>query len=130
MTDMVRQGGCRCGAVRYEVRGEPHKVGLCHCTDCRSETGSAFLYYADWLGGSFSYKGEVATYEGRSFCPRCGSRLFHLQDDGGAEICVGSLDEAPAGLVPTREGWIKRREHWQSPVAHAYQAKEDPPRSA
>jgi hypothetical protein len=31
-------GGCRCGAVRYRLRGEPFKAGLCHCTDCRRET--------------------------------------------------------------------------------------------
>lgn len=47
MTEIVRRGGCACGAVRYEVRGEPTVVGLCHCADCRRESGSAFLYYAD-----------------------------------------------------------------------------------
>ena len=127
---MVRHGGCACGAVRYEVRGAPYKVGICHCTSCRKETGSAFLYYADWLAGCFSYTGEIATYEGRSFCPKCGSRLFHLQDDGGAEICVGSLDDAPTNLPPTREGWIKRREPWLVPVSGTYQAEVDPPSSA
>ena len=29
--------------MRYTVEGEPLKTGLCHCTDCRKETGSAFL---------------------------------------------------------------------------------------
>lgn len=128
--ETVRTGGCTCGAVRYEVRGEPFKVGLCHCADCRRETGSAFLYYGDWLRGTFSYTGEIATWNGRSFCPRCGGRLFHLQEDGGAEICLGSLDDAPTGLAPSREGWIKRREPWLPPVEGAVQAREDPPRSA
>ena len=129
MTDVVRHGGCACGAVRYEVRGEPAKVGLCHCTDCRKETGSAFLYYADWWANDFTVTGEYRTYEGRSFCPACGTRLFHI-DEEGAEICVGSLDEAPAFLTPIREGWIKRREPWLHPVEGALQAEEDPPRSA
>lgn len=40
----LRKGRCTCGQVRYEVRGDPTKVGLCHCTGCREETGSAFLY--------------------------------------------------------------------------------------
>jgi hypothetical protein len=129
MPDIVRTGGCRCGAVRYEVRGEPLKVGLCHCKDCRSETGSTFLYYGDWPPDSFSVTGEYRTWEGRSFCPVCGGRLFH-RDESGVEICLGSLDEAPAGLSPTREGWIKRREPWLSPVADAFQALEDPPSSS
>lgn len=127
MPETIRTGGRACGAVRYTVRGEPARVGLCHCADCRRETGSAFLHYGDWPAGSFGYTGEIATFGGRSFCPRCGSRLFHLQADGGAEICLGSLDEAPTGLRPAREGWIRRREDWLAPVAGASQAREDPP---
>jgi hypothetical protein len=125
--DGTRMGGCRCGRVRYELRGEPIKVGLCHCTNCRSETGSAFLYYGDWRAEQFSVTGSYKTFRGRSFCPECGSRLFHLSDDG-AEICLGSLDEAPTNLTPSREGWVKRRELWMVPAGAAYQADEDPPR--
>ncbi len=126
----IRHGGCACGAVRYTVRGEPSKVGLCHCTDCRKETGSAFLHYADWRGDAFTYTGEIATFNGRSFCPVCGSRLFHLSDADGAEICLGSLDEAPTDLTPSREGWTRRRESWLSPVPSARQAQKNPPARA
>jgi hypothetical protein len=117
-------GGCRCGAVRYRLKGEPFKAGLCHCTDCRRETGSAFLYYADWLPDQITVTGTYQTYEGRSFCPRCGSTLFHL-GEVQAEIAVGSLDEAPAALSPLREGWVKRREPWLMAVPGALQFRED-----
>ena len=128
MTDEIRHGGCACGAVRYEVHGAPSVVGLCHCTDCRKESGSIGLYYGDWPIAAFTSTGDYATWEGRSFCPKCGSRLFHVNPvKGHAEIVLGSLDEAPTGLVPTREGWIKRREPWLHPVAGAVQAQEDPP---
>ena len=80
MNEAIRTGGCLCGHVRYSVRGEPYKSGLCHCTDCRQVTGSAFLAYADWRPDQFEYTGQVATYRGRSFCPTCGSRLFSLND--------------------------------------------------
>ena len=122
-------GGCACGAVHIELVGEPLKVGLCHCGDCRKATGSAFLFYGDWANGSYSVSGPTATWEGRSFCPTCGSRLFHLGEDG-IEINLGALDDAPLGLVPTREGWICRREPWQRAVDGAYQAERDPPREA
>lgn len=125
MAEKLRTGGCARGAVRYEVRGEPIKVGLCHCTDCRKETGSTFLYYADWWLKDFSVIGAYVTYEGRSFSPICGSRLFHV-DHEGTEICLGSLDEAPIELVPSREGWIKRREPWLHAVEGASQHREDP----
>lgn len=122
--DHVYHGGCRCGAVRYEVRGEPLRSGLCHCTECRKETGAPFLYYADWSVDRFSVTGNYATYEGRSFCSACGGTLFHLGDDE-VEIALGSLDEAPVALVPQREGWIKRREPWLTQVVGAAQFRED-----
>ncbi|HEV7275614.1 MAG TPA: GFA family protein [Devosiaceae bacterium] len=123
--EIVRRGGCACGAVRYEVRGAPLKVGLCHCADCRKETGSAFLHYGDWPLDAFSLQGDYRTWEGRSFCPECGTRLFHLSETE-AEICLGSLDQAPTGLAPQKEGWIIRREPWLAPVAGASQHRHDP----
>lgn len=123
--DWVGQGGCLCGAVRFTVRGRPLKVGLCHCADCRKETGSVFSAYADWPRAAFSHEGEVKTYAGRSFCPVCGSRLFHLSEEA-VEVLIGALDEAPSPLKPVREGWIKRREGWQRAIAGAGQFQEDP----
>jgi len=117
-------GGCACGAVRFELQGEPTVVGLCHCTKCRKETGSAFLAYADWSRESFTVRGDVREYDGRSFCPVCGSRLFHLSD-ARAEVMLGALDAAPTGLRPTREGWTVRREHWQQPVPGSEQFLQD-----
>lgn len=125
--DKRYQGGCRCGAIRYEVVGEPFKAGLCHCADCRKETGSPFLYFADWTIDAFSADGEYKSFEGRSFCPHCGSTLFHLSDDH-VEIALGSLDEAPVNLAPEIEGWIKRREPWLPAIAGAGQYQEDPPK--
>jgi hypothetical protein len=118
------KGSCRCGAVRYQLHGHPHRTGLCHCTDCRKETGSAFFYYGDWRPDQFSVTGAYTTYEGRSFCRICGTRLFHISPDH-VEIALGSLDEAPVGLVPDNEGWIKRREPWLAPVPGARQHRED-----
>jgi hypothetical protein len=122
---VIRTGGCLCGKVRYEVEGDPSMVGLCHCADCRKESGSSFVTYALWSLAAFSYSGELAVYRGRGFCPTCGSRLFNLQEET-VEIRIGSLDEAPNGLMPMREGWVKRRELWLSPVHGASQAVEDP----
>jgi hypothetical protein len=112
--------------VRYRVHGEPTHVGRCHCADCRKESGSAFSIYAQWPRESFELEGEVTTYDGRSFCPRCGSRLFLIdEEDQGVELQLGSLDDAPFELRPEAEIWIKRREPWIHPVEGASQHREN-----
>ena len=121
-----RGGGCSCRAVRYRLVGDPLHVGVCHCTLCRKESGSVFVAYALWPIDAFSMRGEIRSFDGRSFCPACGSRLFNLTDTT-AEIRLGSLDEAPSTLTPTREGWIERREPWLACIAGASQARHDPP---
>ena len=35
-------GACHCGAITIEGEADPEKVGICHCTDCQTGTGSAF----------------------------------------------------------------------------------------
>jgi hypothetical protein len=122
----TRSGGCLCGAVRYLLRGEPYRYGICHCADCRKESGGVFVVYAHWRRDDAEVSGPFKTYKGRSFCATCGSRLFNLHADD-IEVRVGSLDEAPTTLgAPAREGWIKRREWWLAPVAGADQNPEDP----
>jgi hypothetical protein len=107
----MRTGGCQCGSVRYEVSGEPLRVGICHCTDCRQTSGSAFTFFAIWPRSAFRSTSHVATFKGRSFCPNCGGKVFSLTPTE-AEIMVGSLDDAPSGLVPQYELWTPRREGW------------------
>ncbi len=111
VTEQVRSGGCLCGAVRYEVRGEPHASGLCHCTTCRKLTGSTFSATANWRRSQFRMTGELRTFERRSFCPTCGSRLFFMSAED-VEVFVGTLDAAPNDIKPVVEVWATRREHW------------------
>lgn len=120
----LRRGGCLCGAVRYEARGDPVLVGLCHCGDCRRESGSLGLYWADWPPDAVRMTGTLYTYQGRSFCPTCGARVAHL---GAHEtgLMLGTLDGPPTGLVPTRELWTIRREPWLAPVPGAEQFERD-----
>ena len=117
-------GSCLCGQVRVSVRGEPLRVGICHCTDCRQESGSAFTFYGIWPTPQFEHAGDTAQFQGRYFCTRCGSRLFSV-DEQEAEIKLGLLSQAPTPLVPSYELWVKRREPGLRPVAGAEQFDED-----
>ncbi|MEO6027315.1 MAG: GFA family protein [Candidatus Binatia bacterium] len=120
----VRSGTCLCGQVTLSVRGEPLRVGICHCMKCRKESGSAFTFYAVWPAERFAHAGETAEVQGQHVCPRCGSRLFSV-DDPEVEVKLGVLSDAPTGLVPSYELWVKRREPWLRPIEGAAQYEED-----
>lgn len=64
--------------------------------------------------------GETREYQGRHFCPRCGSSVFSRSDDE-VELNLGSLDE-PDQLRPTYELWMLRRESWlpEFPLSRRY----------
>jgi len=116
----LRHGTCSCGKVQIAVRGEPLRVGICHCTDCRQESGSAFTFYAVWPRQQFERVGDTAEFRGRHFCPHCGARLFSA-DEHEAEVKLGILSGAPTTLVPGYELWTRRREPWLQPIAGAEQ---------
>ena len=110
--------------MRYTVHGEPEHVGRCHCADCRKESGSTYTIYGHWPRDRFELAGDLATYDGRSFCPRCGSSIGTFDDDELVEIRLGSLDDAPFELTPQTEVWVKRREPWLPAVEGASQHRE------
>ena len=106
-------GGCLCGTVRIEASGEPYRVGLCPCLDCRKHHGALFHASAIFPQDAVTISGETRDYAGRHFCPDCGSSVFgHSGDE--VEVNLGSLD-ATDQLMPTYELWTIRRESWLPP---------------
>ena len=103
-------GGCLCGKVRITATGRPYRVGLCHCMDCRKYHGALFHASAVFPQDAVTIEGEPPDYQGRYFCPHCGSSVFSRTADE-IEVNLGSLD-TPDQFVPTYELWVKRREGW------------------
>lgn len=103
-------GGCLCGDVRLVATGRPDRVGICHCLDCRKHHGALFAAYAIFPEDAVAITGETHQYQGRHFCPRCGSSVFSRSDDE-IEVHLGSLD-ALDQFMPTYELWAIRREAW------------------
>jgi hypothetical protein len=123
-------GGCLCGNVRIVASGSPYRVGLCHCLDCRKHHGALFHASAIFPQAAVAIAGEVHEYEGRFFCPRCGSSVYSSSADE-IEVNLGSLD-APDQLIPTYELWTVRRESWlpSFPITRRYERdREDTGRS-
>ncbi len=106
-------GGCLCGAVRFEATGQPYRVGICHCLDCRKHHGALFHASAIFPAEAVAIDGETRDYAGRHFCPRCGSSVFSRSGDE-IEVNLGALD-APDQFVPSYELWTIRRETWLPP---------------
>lgn len=118
---MNLSGGCHCGAVRYEVKGEPQHVALCHCSDCRRASGAPMVAWAAFAEDEFTVlSGEVRTRNSsgasmRSFCPECGTGLFFRNAEalpGIVDIQSATLDDpdacAPSGHIQVAEriGWM------------------------
>lgn len=113
-------GGCLCGNVRIAVTGHPFRVGVCHCLDCRKHHGALFYAAAIFPIDSVTVSGETRSFQGRHFCPECGSSVFAISDDE-IEIHLGALD-APDQFIPSYENFVVRRESWLPPFSlkHSY----------
>jgi hypothetical protein len=117
MTDGVHKGGCACGKVRVEARGEPYRVGICHCLTCRKLHAMPFSFYAVFPPEAVTITGNVDVFASsepgrRYFCPACGSPVWsHYSRADEMYVYPGSFDET--GIwQPTYELWTIRREPW------------------
>jgi hypothetical protein len=106
----VFTGGCLCGAVRFVATGEPRRVGVCHCLDCRKHHGAVFHASAIFHELDVTVLGAAQGYAGRFFCPRCGSSVFSTSGNE-IELHLGAFD-TPSQFVPSYELWTLRREAW------------------
>lgn len=109
-------GGCQCGSIRYAVPTEPLVIYVCHCTECRKQSSSAFGISFTVRRSDFRLLQGAPHFWSRrtasghtlecAFCPQCGSRVWH-QSTGhpkALNIKGGSLD-APVDLGKAVHIW-------------------------
>ena len=117
---MGRSGGCHCGAIRYDVDGEPQHVALCHCSDCRRSAGAPMVSWAAFTEDALTVtQGQPVTFNSsgaamRSFCGTCGTGLFYRNADmlpGIVDIQSVTLDD-PEALPPEAHIQVAERLHW------------------
>jgi len=81
---MAHQGGCFCGAVQLEIRGEPEGMGYCHCSSCRSWSGGPVNAFSLWKpeavvvteGGDKIATFQKTAFSLRQYCTECGGHLM------------------------------------------------------
>ena len=103
-------GGCLCGSLRLIAHGAPLRVGLCHCLDCRKHHGAVFYAAAIYAETRVTITGATQSYQGRHFCPTCGSSVFARSGEE-VEVHLGTFD-TPDIFAPDYETWTIRREGW------------------
>ena len=115
-------GGCQCGAIRYEAKGDPLTHALCHCEDCRRSAGAPMVGWMMFPSDAIRITGAPTTYassaEGRRmFCATCGTGLFYINAEnlpGITDIQSATFDDPnafPAQVhvqTADRIGWMEK----------------------
>jgi hypothetical protein len=96
------KGSCLCGACSFETTAKPQGPSMCHCAQCRAQSGgiwsSAYVPRAELhISGPVKWFASSEAAH-RGFCPECGSFLFweaHVEDT--TSFSLGSIT-GPTGL--------------------------------
>jgi hypothetical protein len=78
------KGSCFCGAVEFNVTGEPVAMGYCHCESCRHWSAGPVNAFSLWKPDAIKItKGaaNIGTYNKteqsyRKWCRTCGGHFF------------------------------------------------------
>ena len=114
---MTIEGGCRCGAVRYEAEGEAAHHAICHCRDCQMASGTPMVAWLAMPAAGFRVtSGEPVRYTApsgsmRAFCGTCGTPLFFVNEDalpGIVDIQSVTLDD-PDAIAPQAQIQLAER---------------------
>ena len=116
------KGGCACGQLRYSGTAEPVFTGICHCTNCQKQSGTAFNVVVAVPKAALSITGPAKTYaakgdtgnvNSRQFCPNCGSTILSepVVMAGVAVLRAGTLDDT-SWLKPSMEIYCDSAQPW------------------
>lgn len=114
---MKIDGGCHCGAIAYEAEIDPEMVGICHCSDCQTLSGTAFRTVTFASEENFRLtRGEPKVYvktaesgnkRAQAFCAECGSPIYATSVGEGPKaygIRLGTARQRNE-LPPRRQVW-------------------------
>lgn len=112
-------GSCLCGAVCYRVDDDFAYSYICHCSQCRRATGSAFKPFAGIAReklGIAEGRDQLMTYGDETghdaHCKRCGSLLYSVVREGAyVHVAMGTLVDVPS-IRPTAHIFVGSKAPW------------------
>ncbi len=118
----IHQGGCLCGAVRYEAEGPPIVVAHCHCEACQRASGAGHSTVAMFPASAVHLTGNVSDFKyyadngnevTKCFCPLCGSSIIgrNTGTEDHVAISLGTLDDSTA-FEPQVVVFASNRKPW------------------
>ena len=117
------EGGCQCGALRYEIVSAPLMIYACHCTNCQRIAGSAFalsttiaensLVFTAGTPRVVSWQSDSGNTRYGTFCSDCGCRIAHGQtpSNGVLSLRAGTFDDT-SWVVPAGHSWTRSAQPW------------------
>ncbi|HEX3484945.1 MAG TPA: GFA family protein [Micropepsaceae bacterium] len=81
---MAYKGQCFCGAVQLQASGDPHAMGYCHCSSCRSWSAAPVTAFTLWPaqtvqiteGAEHVRTFQKTAFSERQYCTKCGGHLM------------------------------------------------------
>jgi hypothetical protein len=115
-------GGCACGAIRYEIPGEPLFQNHCQCRDCQHKSGTGHGSYLTFARKGITQRGEATHWDivadsgkvkTRAFCPTCGSPVYmtYVAQPNVITVHAASLDD-PGRFAPQAVTYAVRALAW------------------
>ena len=113
------EGGCFCGAIRYQLSGGPEWSSHCHCRSCQLAVGAAYTTWVGVKAENFEVtRGTIATHalEGveRGFCSACGTSLTYIAEEGWpgqVSVLAPTLDD-PGIASPAAHVYLDHKQPW------------------
>ena len=116
-----RTGSCLCGAVQYQVSGEPLIARLCWCRVCQKISGNGTAN-AIFPSDAVTVTGAMGCYRSvadsgneisRHFCVTCGCHLFasSAASPQFRVVRVGTLHD-PSSIRPQLNMWAASAPAW------------------
>ncbi|KII84934.1 hypothetical protein PLICRDRAFT_45781 [Plicaturopsis crispa FD-325 SS-3] len=133
---MPHSGSCLCGQTTITLNSTHPEQIVCHCTDCKQTSGSAFSTNVLAPQKDVTITGPVKNYDikapsgntvTRIFCSNCGSAVSHKSVAFGDAQAIQTGNFADFAKIPVKtELFVKSRWDSVAPFKDAAQVQTMP----